>query len=107
LVYKIGMVLYNITVNVAPAVESDWVGWMRQIHIPEVMATGKFYEYRFLKMLSEHPDAEGNTYAIQYLAKDMNDLDVYLSQMAPALQKKHTDRYGENCLAFRTVLEEI
>lgn len=101
------MVLYNVTVNVAPSVESDWIAWMRDIHIPEVLATGKFYEHRFLKMIGEHPDAEGNTYAIQYLAKNMGDLEVYLGQFAPALQKKHVDRYGENCLAFRTVLEDV
>jgi hypothetical protein len=101
------MVLYNVTVNVAPSVESDWIQWMRETHIPEVMATGKFYEYRFLKMIGEHPDAEGNTFAIQYLARDMGDLESYLSRYAPALQTKHVERYGENCLAFRTVLEEV
>lgn len=101
------MVLYNVTVNVADEVLEDWLEWMKNEHIPEVMATKKFYDHRFLKMLSEHPDADGTTFAIQYLAHDMSHLESYLMHLAPELQKKHIDKYGEKCLAFRTVLEEI
>jgi hypothetical protein len=101
------MVLYNVTVNVATDVITDWKTWMKSIHIPEVLATNKFYDHRFLRMVSEHPDAEGETFAIQYLAKDMGELEDYLMNYAPDLQQKHVDRYGEKCLAFRTVLEEI
>ena len=101
------MVLYNVTVNVSDEVVDDWITWMREVHIPEVLATNCFYDYRFLKLVGEHPDAEGTTYAVQYLARTMGDLEDYLTQQASALQKKHVDRYGENCLAFRTVLEEV
>ena len=101
------MILYNVTVNVAPGIEDEWIHWMKSVHIPEVMATGRFTKHRFLKMLSEHPDAEGNTFAIQYFAKQISDLEAYLNKEAPALQKTHMEKYGEKCLAFRTVLEEV
>ena len=101
------MVLYNVTVNVAADVVKEWKNWMKNIHIPEVLATGKFQEHRFLKMISEHPDAEGETFAIQYMASDMGALEDYLTNDAPSLQQKHVDKYGEKCLAFRTVLEEV
>jgi hypothetical protein len=101
------MILYNVTVNVAPDVDQVWVQWMKEDHIPKVLATKRFVEHKFFKLLTEHPDAEGNTYAIQYFAENQEDLDAYLSNEAPALQKEHVDRYGEKCLAFRTVLEEV
>ena len=76
------MVLYNVTVNVSPDIETDWLLWMKKTHIPEVLSTKRFYDHRFLKMLSEHPDAEGNTYAIQYMAQNMGELDAYLTDDA-------------------------
>ena len=101
------MILYNVTVNVAREVDEQWLKWMKAEHIPKVMATGRFESFKMMKMLSEHPDAEGNTYAVQYYSKNLVELNNYLSQEAPALQKEHIDLYGEKCLAFRTILEEI
>ena len=37
----------------------------------------------------------------------MKKLQEYMGQHAPALQKDHTDRYKDKCVAFRTLLEEI
>ncbi len=36
------MILYNVTVALDPAIETEWLAWMQQEHIPEVMATGCF-----------------------------------------------------------------
>lgn len=101
------MILYNVTVNVAPEVDEEWRQWMKNIHIPKVLATNRFDHHKFFQLLSEHPDAVGNTYAIQYFTANRQNLNEYLDHEAPALQKEHIDKYGEKCLAFRTVLEEI
>lgn len=101
------MVIYNVTVNIDDDVEQDWIGWMKNEHIPEVMDTGYFKEYKMLKMLSESQDETGSTYAIQYLANTLADLETYLDKAAPKLQKQSIIRYGTKMAAFRTVLEEV
>ena len=101
------MILYNVTVNIDEEVLSDWISWMQDTHIPEVMRTGFFYRHRMLRLLNDQPDSTGVTCAIQYELEDIGKLDEYLANHAPALQQKHLDRYGNKCLAFRTVLEEI
>ena len=101
------MVLYNVTVNIDEKIEEEWRGWMKEIHIPEVLATGFFQRHRILKLLNETPEATGSTYAIQYELANIGKLDKYLEHHAPALQKKHQDKYGTRCMAFRTVLEEV
>ena len=101
------MVLYNVTVNIDEDVEQDWIFWMKNTHIPDVMQTGYFVEYRIMKMLSESPDETGKTYAIQYLAEKLGDLETYLEKAAPKLQKESIIRYGTKMVAFRSVLEEI
>lgn len=101
------MILYNVTVNIDEDVEQDWIEWMKTTHIPEVMGTGYFTEYRMLKMLSEGQDDTGTTYAIQYVAETLGHLETYLNTVAPKIQKKSIIRYGTKMAAFRTVLEEV
>ncbi len=101
------MILYNVTINIDDDVEQDWIHWMKQEHIPEVMETGYFSEYRMLRMLSESPDETGSTFAIQYVAENLGDVEEYLEKAAPKLQKQAIIRYGTKLAAFRTVLEEV
>ena len=102
------MILYNVTVKIAVEVEADWLQWMREVHIPEVMATGIFEHSRLARLL--HPEDEdplGSTYSIQYTAPSMERLNFYFEQHAPALQKAHTERYKDRFVAFRSILEQI
>lgn len=101
------MILYNVTVNIDEDVEQDWINWMKEVHIPEVMNTGFFKDHRMLKMLSEGKDDTGATYAIQYSAETLTHLETYLNTVAPKIQKKSIIRYGTKLAAFRTVLEEV
>ncbi len=101
------MILYNVTVNIDDDVEQDWIGWMKETHIPEVMETGFFMDYRMMKMLSQGQDDTGSTYAIQYMAESLGHLETYLDTVAPKIQKKSIIRYGTKMAAFRTVLEEV
>lgn len=101
------MILYNVTVSVDDEIAPEWVSWMKEIHIPEVLATGHFSGYRMLRMLSDQADASGQTYAIQYEAETIGHLENYLSRDAQVLREKHAIRYGSRAIAFRTVLEEV
>lgn len=100
------MVVYNVTVKIDNAVKDEWLQWMRQVHVPEVMATACFLSYRINRVVSME-DNDGETYAFQYLCQDMATLHRYHIHHAPVLQKAHTDRYKDKFVAFRTVLEVI
>ncbi|MEP5610821.1 MAG: DUF4286 family protein [Cyclobacteriaceae bacterium] len=101
------MILYNVTVNIDADVEQEWIMWMKETHIPEVMETGFFTEHRMMKMLSEAEDETGTTYAIQYMADSLDQLETYLNTVATKLQKASIIKYGTKMAAFRTVLEEV
>ncbi len=99
------MIIYNVTVNIDDSVHDEWLRWMREVHIPEVMATGYFLENRFCRILVQ--EQEGTSYSIQYLCKNMEDLQEYQRDHAPALQTKHTERFSGKFVAFRTLLETV
>jgi len=101
------MVLYNVTVNIDFSVEAEWKKWMKDEHIPKVLATGAFVSNKMFKLLNEVPEATGSTYSIQYMCENMAKLDDYMENHAPALVQEHMALFGNKHVAFRSVLEEV
>lgn len=101
------MIIYNVTINVDNSIHAEWINWMRDKHLADVMATGLFVEYRILKLLNLQEDETGTTYAIQYKCKNREDYEHYQQAFAPALQAEGRTLFGDKFVAFRTLLEEI
>lgn len=100
------MIIYNVTVIIDASVHDEWLVWMKEVHIPEVMITGKFTSNKICRVLGAEEEG-GLTYAIQYTAKSMADYDDYQVNHAPALQADHTKKYDGKFGAFRTLLEIV
>ncbi|MFY7757460.1 MAG: DUF4286 family protein [Flavobacterium stagni] len=101
------MIVYNVTCNMDKPLAPTWLNWMFQEHIPEVMQSGCFLECKVLKLLTEAEDNQGVNYAIQYTASSMEEYERYKQNFAPALQQKTKDKFGDQVLAFRSLLEVI
>lgn len=99
------MILYNVTVNIDEDVHEEWLQWMIDEHIPDVMRTGKFLESKVCKI--EAFSDGGVSYSIQYLAPDMETYDLYSKEDAPRLQAEHHLRYAGKYAAFRTLLRVV
>lgn len=100
------MIIYNVTVNVEPSIHLDWLEWMKKVHIPEVLSTGLFLEHKILRVLSIE-EGEGHTYSIQYTLENQSQLELYMQEHAPRLQREHIERYRNKFVAFRTILEIV
>jgi oligoribonuclease (3'-5' exoribonuclease) len=99
------MMYYNVTVQVESDIEQDWLDWMQDIHIPEVMATGIFSSCSMCRLVSE--SVPGTTFVMQYQCPDLQTLEQYQQRYAPALQKAHNDRYQGKFVAFRTIMTRL
>lgn len=97
------MYIYNVTVNVDEDVHERWLGWMQQIHIPDVMATGCFTGSQMLKVLGV--EDLGHTYSVQYRFNAMSDIETYQRDHAPRLQAHTKKEFGDKYTAFRTLLQ--
>ena len=58
------MIIYNVTVKVDNSIAGAWLDWMKKEHIPDLMRTGLFLDYRLSKLL-EQDETEGITYTVQ------------------------------------------
>lgn len=100
------MFIYNVTVGVDKSIEQEWLFWMKEIHIPDVMRTKMFLGHKIYKVLTTE-DEDHVSYAIQYSAQSLNELEVYLEKYAPALREEVNKKFGDKQASFRTLLEEI
>lgn len=101
------MLLYNITVSIDNAVAKDWLAWMKESHIPEVMATTYFVKYQIARMLTEEADTGGETYAVQYSCRNMADFEEFQQDFSQDLQAKMATRYPNQFVTFESLLEIV
>ena len=99
------MYIYNVTLSVDKSVHEEWLKWMLEEHMPEVVKTGCFVDSRILKVLNV--EDEGVTYSAQYTFLEMSDMEDYKSKHAARLQKDAMDKFKDKFVAFRTLLEIV
>jgi hypothetical protein len=73
------MVIYEVTLQVEPALASSVERYMRDGHIPAIHATGCFQHIRFLQ-------ASAGRFRTSYEAATQADLDRYLDEHAPTFR---------------------
>jgi hypothetical protein len=100
------MYIYNITIKVNKDIISDWLGWQINEHLPEIMQTGLFSEYKFFRLL-EQDETEGMTYVVQFFTADISNYQQYIDEYAPLLREKALQRWGDGFIAFRTLMETV
>ena len=99
-------ILYNVTILIDHSRHDKWLQWMREKHIPEVMATGMFDSYKLTRILGAD-ETQGVNYAVQYVSPDMESFLHYRDHFSANLQKNHKDQFGDHYVAFRTVMEIV
>ena len=100
------MIIYNVTINIEDATHDQWLTWMQQTHIPDMLATGKFSSAQLVKVLVEE-EMGGTTYSVQYLTDSKETLQRYYQEDAPRLREDGLKRFANKFVAFRTELQVI
>ena len=100
------MFVYNVTIKVKAQIHQEWLEWLKEIHIPEVLQTGCFYNVTILQLL-EIDDTEGPTFAVQYNAESKAAYNQYMEKHAAALRQKSFDKWGDAFIAFRSFMKIV
>lgn len=82
------MITYEVTVTVRADLVPAYEQFMRQRHVPDLLATGAFAGASFSR------SAPGR-YRIRYEALDREALDRYLREHAPRLRQDVLERFPE------------
>lgn len=100
------MIIYNVTSKVDHSIADEWLAWLQEEHIPDVIHTGCFTHATVLRLL-EVDELDGVTYAIQYHADSKALYNRYIKEYSATMRKKGTEKWGEKFIAFRSVMEIV
>jgi len=100
------MYIYNITTNIEESVHDEWLVWMREVHIPDVLATGKFLNAKMSKIMVEE-DMGGISYSVQFTTLSKEELLRYYSEDAPRLREEAHKMFPNKFVSFRTEMEIV
>jgi len=100
------MYIYNVTTNIEASAHEEWLKWMKEIHIPDVLATGKFLNAKMSKVLVEE-EMGGMTYSVQFTVVDKKTLEKYYAEDAERLRQDATNLFAGKFVSFQTELEIV
>lgn len=100
------MIVCNVTTKVALAIQKDWLQWIQEEHIPDIINTGCFTHATVLQLL-EVDDSEGPTFAVQYFAESKSLYKNYMEKFAAQMRQKAFDKWGDKFIAFRSLMQVI
>lgn len=96
--------LYNVTIKIESQHRDRWLAWMKDMHIPAMMATHCFQSFMLNKIVGDD-DEHGVGYAIQFVSQNREAFDTYLMYHANRLQNEHQEMWKNKYVAFRTLME--
>lgn len=100
------MIIYNVTIKIDWSIQQDWVAWMKEVHIPGIVAGGLFFDPRLVRLL-EVNDIDGPTYAVQYCAYSLEDYSLFLDAQAETFNNREFAKWGSKFIAFTTIMEVV
>ena len=99
------MYIYNVSIKIQPEIEQAWLNWMKEEHMNEVLATGMFDHYSLFEML-DPIDEEGKTFIVQYETDQAQRYKTYINEFAPGLREKGYAKFGNQFIAFRSIMRK-
>lgn len=100
------MYIYNVTINIEESIQQEWLHWMQDTHIPEMLATKKFTKALMTRVMVEE-ERGGLTFSVQYTTDSKETLEQYYKDDAERLRSKGIALFGDKFIAFRTELNVV
>ena len=100
------MYIYNVTSKIDTGIQEEWLLWLKEEHIPDMIGTGCFTEAVILRLL-ETDDTDGPTYAVQYRAESKSLYNHYIEKFSHIMRQKSFDKWGNKFISFRTLMEVV
>ena len=100
------MILYNITFNIEPEINQQWLDWMKRHYYTYVLGTDLFFDVKLFKLLNE-TENEGITYSVQFFTDTLDKAEIYLEKFAPSIVARHNEAFRYKHVSFMTLLEGL
>lgn len=99
------MYIYNVTTNIQEEVHDEWLNWMKNEHLTDMLKTGKFTK-ALMSRVMVNEEMGGITYSVQYITKSKELLQKYYEEDAQEMRGKSKVFEGK-MVVFRTEMEIV
>lgn len=96
------MITYQVKITIDPSVESDWLYWMKTVHVPDVIACGLIRSFQILK-----PTTQEYLYHFNYNFESHSAFEKYKEEFAPELKEDVLQKYPNMFTAEREIFNWI
>ena len=100
------MIIYNVTTKVHSSIADDWLQWVKEEHVKDILNTECFNNFTIVKLL-ETDETEGPTYAVQFHAESKSLYNRYIEKFAAEMRNKAFAKWGDKFLSFRSVMQIV
>ncbi|MES2517582.1 MAG: DUF4286 family protein [Bacteroidota bacterium] len=100
------MLIHNITYNIEKELENDFLDWMKNVHVQNVMITGFPKSFKIMRLLTEI-DNGGATFSVQYKFDSIEGFEVFENEYFDDLNAAVDKRYRGKYVFFPSLLEEL
>jgi hypothetical protein len=99
------MIIYRVEITLDAGIESEWLDWMKRVHVPDVVRTGCFSEYKIYKVIDS--TSTEPVYVIAVSMPIARGLPPLPGQFCSCASKEHSDRFAGRFRGSRQLLEEV
>lgn len=99
------MVLYVVNVTVKKEHADEWLAWMKNVHIPNVLATNYFIKADLFNQILPAKGGDNACFSVQYVSESYEKFMSYTVKESKRLQKEHIDKFGDVITSERYVFE--
>lgn len=100
------MIIFNTTFHIEDDIHDNCLRFLKEIYIPKAVNSGFLHSPRLALIHAQHEES-GTSYSLQFMVKNIEVLNHWLSTDGQALQNEIATRFGNKALGFITLLEEI
>ena len=101
------MIIYSITTSVKNEYITEWLKWMKEEHIPNIMRTGYFENFKIYEVRVPTTNSEETTYIINYECESFEKYKEYADTEAARLRAAYAAKYSGIAKTARTVMESL
>ena len=100
------MIIYNITTKVHHSISAEWLQWLKDVHVNDVMQSECFTEFKIVKLL-EVDEVEGPTFAVQFFADSKALYNRYIEKFAGEMRNRSFAKWGDKFISIRSVMQIV
>lgn len=101
------MVIYVVNTTFKKELREEWIKWMKEVHIPNVLNTGYFSGAEIFSVILPAKSGDEVSCSVHYKSDTYEKFMSYTVKEAKRLRKEVEEKFGSSLIIDRQLLESF